>query len=143
MINMPTHPILCFCWPLNAEITTIERIKNKTITHKLNHSITIIPLIQCHKINEDIIVSEFFFFGFYIGRQSLVERRNASLGVIIPRTIFVPGERGITGNQNFPRGNPGESNSKSFKAKMQLFFWISMPLLSKLVFHRFVMTSKC
>ena len=32
------------------------------------------------------------------------------LGVIFPRTIFVPGERGFTGHQNFPRGIPGEPN---------------------------------
>ena len=34
----------------------------------------------------------------------------SDVGVIFPRTIFVPGERGITGNQNFPRGIPGEPN---------------------------------
>ena len=42
--------------------------------------------------------------GGHGGRRTV---HRVGLGVIFPRTIFVPGERGITGNQNFPRGNPG------------------------------------
>ena len=42
----------------------------------------------------------------------------AYIGVSFPRTISVPGEWGIPGNQIFPRGIPGDANlPNDFKTK--------------------------